>query len=402
MSDEKKAIEERDRITLDDAEIKRIAKILADMKKTHPKDFEALLSSGIIRRNGTVVDVSRIYSAKSIIEMNEEPYLLMFQGNGTNELRSILSSKTLDVDLTTGTGIAKKDNFTMKFTDAQSLRKKLSFLGCLKLYDIATILLTKNNKFRAKGEINRTVSFDLQSYADFVGADIVPMDDSEKEQKRAKTAYYHLRQKITKELQVLKRIVIDWKEPRARVKEKIEVSLADETAISKDGQIRIIFGSRIAKYLVQEAFIMQYHRMLLQADTLRQYQIGYKLCLNASIKKNKETGRDGLISVHSLLAASGDFPTSEKVMETGGRMWKRDLQKPLEDVLDFWAEMGLFQEITNENGKKVTWEYCLDSNKIPFDRREIDNHNTFQNLYIKYKMVEKNTTKGKKCTLGGF
>lgn len=386
MSDEKKTIEERDRITLDDAEIKRIAKILADLKKNHPEDFKALLDGGFIRKNGTVVDVSRIYSAKAIVEMDKSRYLPILQGNGTNMLRAVLSSKTLDMDITTGAWHAKKDCFTMTLADADSFRERLSFLGCLKIYDIGTILLTRTNIYKTHGNINRTVSFDIQYYAKITGADIEPINDSEKEIKRAKTAYYNLRKKLTKELQVLKRIVIDWREPKGKCKEKREVSLAEETSISKDGKIEIMFGSRIAKYLVCEAFIMQYPMVLLQADILRQYQIGYKMCLNASIEKNKQAGRDDIISVSSLLAASSDFPTFDKVMEKGGRMWRRDLQNPLESVLDFWTEMGLFQ----------SWEYCLDKNKLPFDKKQIDSHNIFRNLFVMYKMAEDEHCKSKK------
>lgn len=255
-------------------------------------------------------------------------------------------------------------------------------VGTNKLFDYSTALLTRQ---LSKGVDlqNLEVVFSIEDYASLQGIKVKPelkacMTDAdiEKERKRAKDAMKEIRQKIVKGLDALYNISLSWHET---LKGK-ELDFYDTRIITskgiRNGQVRMSFDPKLANYL-SKAYIAQFPVALLTLGDRypSAYAMGRKCALHASMYSNVANERDTILSVATLLEASGR--NAESVTN---RRYRQLLVEPFERDLDMLVECGVLS----------SWEYSQAKGE-PLTDEQAEKHKTFsvfKKLYIKFDLVD--------------
>lgn len=253
-----------------------------------------------------------------------------------------------------------------------------------KLLDTGAMQLTANAG-------KTTVTFSLKDYARYKGYDVDerPTDtpaEAERERKRIKTQLDNLRKEVTKDLNTLYSISIEWSEAGAG-KDKGKMldfdkrRIVDRTAI-KNGNIIMTFSDSVAEYLTHYNYIMQYPKALLAIDERNPsaYTIGRKLALHNSMDNNAKRGTSDIISVEALLAECKDtIPSYDNLIATNNRNWRRLIADRLEQAL----------EILVNNGVLTEWTYCS-AKKAPVTDEQLSttNYAGWSQLYITFKLAD--------------
>ena len=281
---------------------------------------------------------------------------------------SVRPSVTLDRE-----GVTVIFNEIVKTTDYR--------VGTNKLFDFSTALLTRQ---LSKGVDlqNLEVAFSLEEFASLQGIKVRPeltphMTEAEidKERKRAKEAMKEVRQKVVRGLDALYNISLSWHET---VKGK-DLDFYDTRIITskgiRNGQVRMAFDPKLAKYL-SNAYVAQFPVSLLTLGDRypSAYAMGRKLALHASMYSNVANERDGILSVETLLEASGRDAES-----VTNRRHRQQIVEPFERDLDMLVDCGVLS----------SWEYCQ-AKGLPLTDDQAENHKTFsvfKKLYIKFDLV---------------
>ena len=312
-----------------------------------------------------------------------EDFLPMVQGTATNRFRAT-ATKNIVLDRN-GNATIEEEGFKAFIRDYAKLKGGLS-TGAKKMLDIGSVLLTKNNHFRAKeGQpIETAVSIPLEEYGRMRGYDLTPRKttteaEAEAERKRLFNVMCEIRKRANAELEVLYCVSLSWREPGKKQNADFDDVRILQRKYIRGGNIFMRFSEDIAAYLTH-AFIMQYPLALQGVDERnpRTYNIGYKLALHHSMDNNRAKGTANIISVKSLLAACGDIPTFEEVQASKDRgHWERRIKDPLEKALDAVQAEGVIQ----------SWEYC-NSKGVALEAGQVTiaDYETFIELYILFDM----------------
>lgn len=254
-------------------------------------------------------------------------------------------------------------------------------VGTNKLFDYSTALLTRQ---LTKGVDlqNLEVEFSLEDYASLQGikvrAELTPdMTEAEidKERKRAKEAMKEVRQKVVRGLDALYNISLSWHEKmRGKELDFYDTRIITSKGI-RNGQVRMSFDPKLAKYL-STAYVAQFPVSILSLSDRypSAYAMGRKCALHASMYSNVANERDNILSVETLLEASGRDAES-----VTNRRHRQLIIEPFERDLDMLMECGVLS----------SWEYCQ-AKGAPLTDEQAENHKTFsvfKKLYIKFDLV---------------
>ena len=173
---------------------------------------------------------------------------------------------------------------------------------------------------------------------------------------RTKASKDELRKAVSKELDLLYHISIEWYELRkGETRHFLKMRLCDQVDII-NGYITVNFTTQIAEYLTH-AYVTQYPLALLAVDGRQRaaYYAGKKLAFHYGLRQNRKKGSYNCISVSKLLEAIPEIPSINVINETDAGHWARRIQQPLEKALD----------VLIKNGILGMWEYCL-AGKDPY------------------------------------
>ena len=315
--------------------------------------------------------------------LSAESFLPMVQGTATNKFR-VTATKNLVIDRN-GNAIIEEEGFKAFFRGYSTLKGGLT-VGAKKMLDLGALALTAQNHFRAKQgqSIDTAVSISLEEYGLKRGYDLTPRktstkEEEEAEKKRLTGVMHNIRKRVNAELELLFSLSLSWTEPGKKRPDYSDIRILQSKGI-RNGYINMRFSDDIATYLTH-AYIMQYPIALQAIDERnpRTYNIGYKLALHHSNDNNRLKGTNDIISVKSLLEASGDIPTFEEVKEKDRGHWEERIKNALEAALDSATKSGII----------LSWEYC-NSKKIPLSDEQItiSDYQTFSGLYIHFEMTD--------------
>ena len=349
--------------------LQNIAKCLKEMT---PEEMETLVeevnkeetSSTKKKRSKKTSKLDKIVhdaQQKALSEL-KEPYIAMLNGTATNQLTNI-STNSIPPIIYTITGNATIEQGTLKvFIDKYSELKGVR-TSTLKLLDVCTMHLTKQNTYRGNNErINTNVVIPLEQYMSLCGT---PLTKSSKDKTR---------RKVKEDLETLFHMSLEWTESRGKkTKDFAKMRICDKIAIVR-GNINFSFSKDMARYLTN-AYIMQYPMELLKVDERNSnlYPLGRKLLLHYSMNNNRKKGTSNIISVKALLEVCPDIPTYENVMSEGRQLDQR-IRTPLEKALD--ALEFINWEYSNSKGVSLTEKYISSKD-----------YKTFEKLYIKFDVI---------------
>lgn len=305
--------------------------------------------------------LQKVTGQKLLVELHES-YSAMLNGTATNKLMHI-NTNSIPPMLNIITGNATIEQGSLKiFIDKYSELKGVR-TSTLKLLDICTMYLTKQNNYRGKEkEVITGVSIPIEQYMKLCG---IPFTKPSKDKTRCK---------IKEDLETLYHISLEWTESSGKyTKDFAKMRICDKVAISR-GNITFNFSKEMAKYLTN-AYIMQYPMELLKVDERNSnlYPLGRKILLHFSINNNKKKGTSNIISIKSLLEVCPDIPTYEKVMNEGRQLDQR-IKIPFEKALNSLPF--------------IQWEYS-NTKGIPLTEKQIisTDYKTFEHLYIRFEVM---------------
>lgn len=318
-------------------------------------------------------------------ELTAPQYLPMYNGTVTNQIATIgRGEKPSSVDGITQTATIKRNGVTFFIEDYTP--NEVLPTGSVKLLDILTLKYTQLSTYKQNDKLplSDTVTLTIQEYVDFLG-----LPNPEKRETR-KEASKRLKKFITP----ISRFRYEYGENN--LNQYGGGGICSSFKVER-GVLTFTFTQEIARTLTTD-FVMQYPVDILSISERNPnaYPLARKLALHHSIYNNVVRGTNNIISVAKLLESAPEIPSYEDVMASN-RAWRKRIVEAFEKAMD-------------EIGPLLTWEYC-NSKKVPLTdtQAEIPDYATFENLYIKFDLVnapdltqkieeKKKRTKAKKKT----
>ena len=280
-----------------------------------------------------------------------------------------------------------------------------------KLLNYTKYLFTINNDFRHnKDTINCTISFDLKDYAYRCGKDVFPHDKSDAEKKRASKRLDKFRENVNRDLDLLFKTSVSWKDPSSKNKDKHDyyrVHLFEARHPIKNGIVSFSISPTYAAYLASRNVIGRYPSKLLLMDNRKDtaYRIAKKLFDHYFIDNNIIKGTNDILSLKSLLPYSG-LATYEEIQRTDRGHWIERIKEPVEGALDELVQMQILSdwEYTHEKKQPLSdaeaaaifdyYDYeALYLHFSPFD--EIDQHERIEKKQQRIEAARKRKAKRK-------
>ena len=234
-------------------------------------------------------------------------------------------------------------------------------------YCLSRLALGSQNTYRCPtSKIKTQVSISLDEYLALCG------------KPRTKASKDELRKAVSKELDLLYHISIEWYELRkGETRHFLKMRLCDQVGII-NGYITVNFTTQISEYLTH-AYVTQYPLALLAVDGRQRaaYYAGKKLAFHYGLRQNRKKGSYNCISVSKLLEAIPEIPSINVINETDAGHWARRIQQPLEKALD----------VLIKNGILGMWEYCLaGKRKISGTNLFFVSYEEFIKLYVHFEL----------------
>lgn len=266
-------------------------------------------------------------------------YSPMLHGVATTLFAQIITASTSpDIDLLTGAAKYQRGDLRLIVDRAEDVGVNIS-VQTHKLFDVLVLALGSQNTYRCPtSKIKTQVSISLDEYLALCG------------KPRTKASKDELRKAVSKELDLLYHISIEWYELRkGETRHFLKMRLCDQVGII-NGYITVNFTTQISEYLTH-AYVTQYPLALLAVDGRQRaaYYAGKKLAFHYGLRQNRKKGSYNCISVSKLLEAIPEIPSINVINETDAGHWARRIQQPLEKTLD----------VLIKNGILGMWEYCL-------------------------------------------
>lgn len=296
-------------------------------------------------------------------EEEQSNYGAMAQGPITNIFAQI-TTRSLEpvINTITGRGSITRGSLTVFFEAYKDFRRNLR-VSTHKLLDVCVLELTRQNDYKGTKPLNPVVNINID---DYMRKCDIPLTKPSRDKTR---------RIIAEDLETLYNASLDWTEREGNKKGKnfAQMRIIVAQMLSR-GTVTVSFSQHLAKYLIHEAFIMQYPLALLKVDNRNEaaYMLGYKLALHHSIDNNNVKGTADIISVKALLEACQVIPSEEKVKEEG-RHYDRLIIKPFEKALDSLEEVRFLSH----------WEYC-NSKHEPLTETQLESmdYEMFSQCYI--------------------
>lgn len=256
-----------------------------------------------------------------------------------------------------------------------------------KLLDVCILELTRQNDYKGTKPLNTVVNIDIDDYMRKCG---IPLSKPSKDKTR---------RIIAEDLETLYNASLEWTEREGNKKGKIFAKMRIIVAqMFGKRNVAVSFSQHLARYLTQEAYIMQYPLALLKLDNRNEaaYILGRKLALHHSIDNNNAKGTADIISVKALLEACPAIPSYREVMESkSDRHLELRIIKPFEKALDSLEEVNLLS----------FWEYCNSKHEPQTDTQlKSMGYEMFSNCYIHFGLANapdqtpRLETKRRRCT----
>lgn len=302
-------------------------------------------------------------------EIFDQNYIPMLQGPATTTFFQITAESTPPKsDLLTGAAKYQKGDLNLIVDQAKDVGANMS-VQTHKLFDVLVLILSSQNTYRCPTPNLKTrVSISLDEYLGICG------------KTQTKAAKDELRKMLSRELDLLYRISIEWHELQEdKTQHSLKIRLCDQAGII-NGYIVVNFTNQMAKYLVN-AQVMQYPTALLALDGRQRsaYYAGKKLAFQFGLRTNQGKGNHNLISVEKLLEVIPTIPSIDATNKADHGHWKRRIRQPLEKALD----------VLKENGILESWEYCLSKKKkIPDINSYFVSYEEFAKLYIHFELSD--------------
>ena len=294
-------------------------------------------------------------------------YSPMLHGVATTLFAQIITASTSpDIDLLTGAAKYQRGDLHLIVDRAEDVGVNIS-VQTHKLFDVLVLALGSQNTYRCPtSKIKTQVSISLDEYLALCG------------KPRTKASKDELRKAVSKELDLLYHISIEWYELRkGETRHFLKMRLCDQVGII-NGYITVNFTTQISEYLTH-AYVTQYPLALLAVDGRQRaaYYAGKKLAFHYGLRQNRKKGSYNCISVSKLLEAIPEIPSINVINETDAGHWARRIQQPLEKALD----------VLIKNGILGMWEYCLaGKRKISGTNLFFVSYEEFIKLYVHFEL----------------
>ena len=296
-------------------------------------------------------------------------YTPMLHGAATILFAQITTASTPpDIDLLTGAATYKKGDLHLTVDHAEDVGADIS-VQTHKLFDVLVLVLSSQNTYRCPAsKIKTQVTISLDEYLTLCA------------KPRTKASKDELRKAVSKELDLLYHISIEWHELRGgKTQHFLKIRLCDRVGIV-NGYILVNFTSHMAEYLTH-AYVTQYPLALLAVDGRQRaaYYAGKKLAFHYGLRQNQKKGSQNCISVSKLLEAIPEITSIDVINETDAGHWARRIQQPLEKAL----------EVLVKNKILGLWEDCLSGKqKISGTNLFFASYEEFAKLYIHFELCD--------------
>lgn len=285
-------------------------------------------------------------------------YSPMLHGVATTLFAQIITASTPpDIDLLTGAAKYQKGDLHLTVDRAEDVGVNIS-VQTHKLFDVLVLALGSQNTYRCpSSKIKTQVMISLDEYLALCS------------KPRTKASKDELRKVVSKELDLLYHISVEWYELRkGETRHFIKTRLCDQVCII-NGYIMVNFTSQMAEYLTH-AYVTQYPLALLTVDGRQRaaYYAGKKLAYHYGLRQNQKKGSQNCISVPKLLEAIPEIPSIDVIGKTDFGHWARRIRVPLERALNILIQKGVL----------TYWKYCLSGKK------EISDFEKYSAAYAEY------------------
>ena len=224
------------------------------------------------------------------------------------------------------------------------------------LFDFLTEELLANNSYKQVKNIDPKVSFSLEYYAELFGRKF--------DSKYVRTA---LRKELTEEFSRFQSMKIVIKKEDGG-----EVSLSLASGYNTSGKtMSINLDIDLVRMILNSPLTILPKTSFLDNEN---YELSKKLSTHYHLDGNIKKGNNNILSVKTLLEASGTkIPSYDDVMSSN-RAWKKRIVNKLDEILN---------KISKQQG--IEWEYCL-AKKEPLEVqiKDIKTYDDFLKLYVKY------------------
>ena len=296
-------------------------------------------------------------------------YSPMLHGVATTLFTQIVTAVNLpDIDPLTGAAMYRKGDLDLTIEHAEYVRADIS-VQTHKLFDVLVLALGAQNTYRCPtSKLKTQVAISLDEYLALCA------------KPRTKASKDELRKAVSKDLDILYRISIEWYELRGgKTQHFLKMRLFDRIGII-NGYIVVNFTSQMAEYLTH-AYVTQYPLALLTVDGRQRaaYYAGKKLAYHYGLRQNQKKGSQNCISVSKLLEAIPEIPSIDVINKTDTGHWARRIRIPLERALNALIQKGVL----------TCWKYCLSGKQeIPDFEKYSVSYAEFNKLYIHFELKD--------------
>lgn len=302
----------------------------------------------------TIQDCLELTAAAIDFANAQNRFTTIMQNNTTNKLANICAKDVqYTSDFTAGFIQHDSDPDFMALFEKYTPQKKLS-PSTLQLLDMLVC------EAMAKGFKERIIIMTLDEYMAARGLTHKP------------TA----RERVTTDLELLASLSISDKTIlKGKTKSFVSVSVCDR-ALYKNSKILFAFGPTFFEML-QRSMVSPYPKRLFELNLKHypySYHLGRKIAMDFNMNLGRE-GREGIISVKTLLDVCHGLPTYDEVVATGKHVDQRIIT-PFTKNLDHLAP-------------DITWYFCHKNGvKITDTEAEWMDYNTFIGLNVAYKIKD--------------
>ena len=267
----------------------------------------------------------------------------------TSTAMAKMSSKSSKPDSISGILSLKCNNVQVKIENFADIAGVFGInthkLFCAGIIQFANI----NNIGDNTNRINHNIAISLKEYALLCGYDIEEhqTENPIKEKNRVKNLMKYIRKQVTKDLEILMRSILSWRESTNKhTSDYIDMHII-ATASIKNGYIYMTFNPDFARYLKLRR-LTQYPTTLfsIPADKPNAYRIGQALSFHYNNDNNLKSGTANRMKIKTLLEYT-DFMTIDEIRKKR-KSWIEKLKEPLEKALDELYQKGILAD----------WWYC--------------------------------------------
>ncbi len=265
------------------------------------------------------------------------------------------------------TGVAEIDDVLLKIKSYKKFPLSVKLL-----------LLRGLIEFEVTG--NKTIRISLDEYAQMTGYNINPHDDTETERKKAVDRKKNFRKKIRNDLDILYNSEFEYEDYKKQlvdariIQEKGKLNAYDDEIIMRfaDTFVKTLLSSNVLTWIHPNIF-------LIDEDHITAYYIAIKMCHHYSTINNHTRGTKNRLSMNTLIKAA-NLPTYEELKLKNNRNWRRIIQEPIINALEYLVSIGILKEytITRSKGEPLKDDDYL------YDAKYKD----FSSLYVNFTLTD--------------